>query len=116
MATIKTNKPGKPTTGVAPTRYCSNPKAAPKSLAKGISNERVRLILTNVTKWVNGTTLHYYFFDKKTDGAEMSFSDGTKEWKSWKGTAAQMDVVRRGFDAWKKLGIGLDFTEVKNRE
>ena len=101
---------------VASRRYCSNPKVAPKPLATGISNERARLILTNITKWVNGTTLHYYFFDKKMDGAEVEYTDGTKEWKSWKGTPAQMDVVRKAFGIWKKLGIGLDFAEVKNRE
>jgi hypothetical protein len=105
-------------TGVltAPRLYCSNPKVIPKALPEGINKERAKLILTNVTKWVNGTTLHYYFFDKKTDGMEVEFADGTKEFVSWKGTPAQMNVVRKAFGIWKKLGIGLEFKEVRNRE
>ena len=99
-----------------PRRYCSNPKMTPKPLPEGISDQRAKLILTNVTKWVNGTTLHYYFFDKKTDGEWVKYTDGTKEWKPWKGTPAQLEVVRKAFNIWKKLGVGLDFVEVKNRE
>lgn len=116
MATIKKNKTNNTAVKTAPRRYCSNPKVAQKVLAAGIGNERARLILTNITKWVNGTTLHYYFFDKKTDGEDVKYTDGTKEWKSYKGTPAQMNVVRKAFATWKKLGIGLDFVEVKNRE
>ncbi|MEP7142301.1 MAG: M12 family metallopeptidase [Ferruginibacter sp.] len=116
MATTKKSKAVEPAGKMTPIRYCSNPKSVPKPLASGISKERARLILTNVTKWVNGTTLHYYFFDKKTDGLNVEFTDGTKEWKGWKGTPAQMDVVRKAFSIWKKLGIGLNFEEVKNRE
>lgn len=97
-------------------RYCSNPKFVPKPLPDGISNERAKLILTNATKWANGTTLHYYFFDKKSDGAWVKYTDGTKEWIGWKGTTAQQEVVRKAFGIWKKLGIGLSFAEVKNRE
>ena len=85
MAT-KINTQNKPVTiGHSPYRYCSNPKAVPKILAPGIGIDRARLILTNITKWVNGTTLHYYFFDRKTDGAAVEYVDGTKGWISWKG-------------------------------
>lgn len=96
--------------------YCSKPAMAPKKLQKGISNERAKLILTNSTKWVNGTTLHYYFFNRKTDGQEIELEDGTTGWRKWKGTTAQMNVVRMAFGLWKKTGIGLKFEEVKNRE
>jgi hypothetical protein len=112
MATAKKNTPAKP----ALTLYCSNPKATPTVLASGIGTERARLIMTNITKWVNGTTLHYYFFDKKTDGQDVTLTDGTKRRIGWKGTPAQLDVVRKAFGIWKKLGIGLNFEEVKNRE
>ncbi len=100
----------------APRKYCSNPASRQPVLPGNISDERSRLIITNATKWVNGTTLHYYFFDKNTDGEFVQFQDGTKEWKPWKGTSKQMEVVRKAFAVWKKLGIGLNFMEVKNRE
>src|SRR4051794_8850875 len=57
------------TGSTAPFRYCANPVRKPRPLKSNISGDRARLILTNATKWVNGTTLHYYFFNKKTDGA-----------------------------------------------
>jgi hypothetical protein len=103
-------------TAPVPVRYCSNPKSLPKALNSNIGTKRARLILSNVSKWVNGTTLHYYFFDRKTDGIEEEYTDGTTAWKSWKGTKAQMNVVREAFNTWKNLGIGLNFAEVKNRE
>ncbi len=96
--------------------FCSNPKATPPVLPAGISNERASLIVKNVTKWANGTTLHYYFFDKETDGAELEYTDGTRQWKPWRGTPAQMNVVRKAFKMWKDLGLGLEFIEVKDRE
>lgn len=99
-----------------PRRYCSIKKPEPKVLDQKISGERARLILQNSNKWANGTTLSYYFFHKKNDGAYMKMEDGTKEWKPWKGSKNQMDVVRRAFRMWKDLGIGLDFKEVKKRE
>ncbi len=116
MATLRKRKINESQIKVAPRRFCSNPKVVSKPLADGMNKERARLILTNATKWVTGTTLHYYFFDKKTDGEFIKFTDGTKEWKGWKGTPAQMEVVRKAFGHWKKLGIGLNFEEVKNRE
>ena len=97
------------------TRYCSNPKVKPMVLP-GISGERAKLIVSNAKKWVNGTTLSYYFFNKKTDGGFVTLENGEKEWMPWKGNAAQINTVRKAFDTWKKLGIGLDFEEVKNRE
>ncbi|MEO6733511.1 MAG: M12 family metallopeptidase, partial [Ferruginibacter sp.] len=118
MATIKKGTKTTPATVTAPSgiRYCSNPKMPARELPAGISNERARAILNNVAKWVNGTTLHYYFFDKSTDGEEVKFTNGTKKFISWKGTPAQMDVVRKAFGIWKKIGVGLIFEEVKNRE
>ena len=97
-------------------RYCSTKKPEPKVLKENISGKRARLIIQNATKWANGTTLYYYFFDKKTDGAFVTYDDGTKEWKPWKGSANQMAAVRRGFKMWEAVGIGLRFKEVKKRE
>jgi hypothetical protein len=48
-------------------------------------------------KWVNGTVLHYCFFDRPP---------------AWTTTDAEKDVVRQAFKIWKDVGIGLDFQEV----
>ena len=97
-------------------RYCSSKRPEPKVLKEDISGKRARLIVQNATKWANGTTLYYYFFDKNTDGAYVTYDDGTKEWKPWKGSVNQMAAVRRGFKIWEAVGIGLKFKEVKKRE
>jgi len=97
-------------------RFCSNPPVIVKGLDAGIANERARLILINRNKWANGTTLHYYFFNKAADGAFVDYEDGTREWISWRGSKAQQEVVRKAFTVWKKTGIGLVFKEVKHRE
>ena len=54
-------------------------------------------------KWVNGTVLHYYFFDQQSDG-------------DWVGAPNQLDAVRAAFQTWKEIGIGLEFEEVDVRE
>ncbi len=106
-------KAGKTVTAM---RFCANPPRTTRVLSKNISDERAKLILTNATKWVNGTTLHYYFFNNKADGEFVTNGDGSREWKTWVGNPGQYAVVRKAFAAWKKLGIGLNFKEVKNRE
>ncbi|MBT5050044.1 MAG: hypothetical protein HOM58_16195 [Rhodospirillaceae bacterium] len=57
-------------------------------------------------KWINGTTLHFYFFNRNSDGP-----DG-----GWTGSAAQTACVRRAIAHWMDTGIGLEFQEVSNRE
>jgi len=85
-------------------RFCSMPRMTPKVLNPGISRDRAELIILHATKWVNGTVLHYYFFDKNVAG------------RPWKGSPKQMETVRQAFKIWKNLGIGLEFKEVKNPE
>ena len=85
---------------------CSVPKIKDRVLPASVSGPRERLIRVSEKKWVNGTVLRYYFFDRPTDG------DGG----GWVGSAAQKDVVRRAFQAWKDLGVGLEFREVTDRE
>ncbi|TLM86575.1 hypothetical protein FDW83_02190 [Pseudarthrobacter sp. NamE2] len=55
---------------------------------------RERLIRRLRAKWVNGTVLHFCFFE---------------------GPAPQKAAVRKAFQEWKDLGIGLEFTEVSDR-
>ncbi len=112
MATSTNTK----TSSFNPKRFCSIQKPKPKPLPENISGERAELIVRNRNKWANGTTLHYYFFDKKTDGTMVEYEDDTKEWKTWIGTKAQMDVVRKAFRMWAAVGIGLKFKEVTNRK
>jgi len=80
--------------------YCAArfPKIRPA--ARGAS-DRARLIRENQFKWLNGTTLRYWFFDTP---------------KKWAASKAEMDVVRHAFARWKGLGIGLTFVEVSKRQ
>ena len=92
--------------GVETRQACTQPKLRLRPLPDGIPDLRDRLIRVNEKKWVNGTVLHYYFFDRNTDGP------GGR----WVGGSAQKEVVRRAFRAWKDLPIGLEFQEVSARE
>ena len=82
----------------------------------GIGPERARAIIVTSDKWLNGTVLHYYFFDRDTDGEQVQFSDGTSERRSWVGAEPQRAVVREAFKQWKDLDIGLIFKEVDSRD
>ena len=78
--------------------YCDQPKVAARQFSAEVTNSRASAILSSDKKWVNGTTLHYYFFTKS----------------GWRGTSAEKSVVRKAFKAWQAIGIGLDFKEVDN--
>jgi hypothetical protein len=108
-------KPPKKSTSIANVRYCNLPPRPAPVLPPGIDPGRARAIIVGRSMWVNGTVLHYYFFDRDTDGSSVRFSDGTTRFVSWLGPAAQQDAVRRAFDEWKDLGIGLEFREVDDR-
>lgn len=97
--------------------YCSVPATPEPILPPNVTGDRARAIITTANKWVNGTLIHYYFFDnKEKDGETVHFSNGTKEWRTWVGAKEQLAVVRQAFEAWKKIGIGLEFKEVSSRE
>jgi len=97
-------------------RYCRMPITPARVFGPNVNPHRAQLILVNDKKWVNGTVLKYYFFDKETDGQDVYFEDGSKEWRSWKGSKSAMNVVRKAFKVWKAIGIGLEFKEIDNRE
>jgi hypothetical protein len=82
-------------------RFCAARFPAPPKLPKGISPKRAQLIRQTANRWLNGTTLRYWFFDKPA---------------KWTAPKKEVDVVRAAFKAWKGLGIGLDFLEVKKQE
>lgn len=96
--------------------YCALRQVPARVFAPGVVNERQRLINILGNKWTSGTEIRYYFFNRETDGENVLLADGTNRWSSWVGPEAQKAVVRQGFEAWKSLGIGINFKEVDNRE
>jgi hypothetical protein len=78
--------------------FCALPKVPPRTFDPSVSPERARLIRSIAKKWVNGTKLRYYFF-------ESGPNSGGNE---------QKEIVRQGFEVWKKVGIGIKFEEVRN--
>ncbi len=97
-------------------RYCSLQEIRERDLAPDVHADRMRLIRVSEKKWVNGTVLHYYFFDRSTDGENVVLSNGTTQWRSWTASEAEKNVVRKAFQAWRTLGIGLEFREVATRD
>lgn len=93
--------------------FCKMPKVPERVFSPGMDPRRMRLINTYADKWVSGTKLKYYFFKEKSDGEKVEYSDGSKKWHSWGGEEVQKQVVRKAFDLWKKVGIGIEFEEVK---
>jgi hypothetical protein len=81
---------------------CSIREGPPRQFAPDVAGERMRLIVMNHDKWVNGTVLRYAFFSGN-------------QFASWAGTDALRQQVRRAFQRWQELGIGLRFEEAPNR-
>ena len=96
--------------------YCSLPAVAERTFSPDVHPDRMSLILLLDRKWVNGTVLHYYFFDKETDGKSVLLSNGQREFRKWTTSNAEKEVVRKAFKAWKDVGVGLSFAEVSSRD
>ena len=77
---------------------CGLPVVPLRELEAGIDPDRESLIRSIEKKWVNGTELKYYFFDKG----------------GWEGSNGQQKIVRDAFKEWKDVGIGLTFMEVNS--
>lgn len=82
--------------------YCSLPVAPELALPPNLGASRERAIRALRTKWVNQTTLRYYFFSGPNDGSPAE----------WAVPPEQRAVVREAFDTWLGIGIGLRFQEV----
>ncbi len=80
-----------------PTQFCSTPQVPERELGPDVNLERASLIRPLSVVWANGTRLHYYFF---------------RQPKAWSTSEKERDVVRKAFDVWKNVGIGLEFEEV----
>lgn len=96
--------------------YCSLPAVPERVFALDVNPDRAELIIVLSRKWVNGTVLRYYFFDEESDGRFVTFTDGTREWRTWTTTDAEKEVVRGAFAAWMSLDIGIRFVEVDSRD
>ncbi|HET7233131.1 MAG TPA: M12 family metallopeptidase [Longimicrobium sp.] len=96
-------------------QYCAQPPSPPRVMSPNVTGLRLEAIFALDRKWLNGTVIHYYFFDRPTDGTTVVLSNGQKEFRSWVGDNDQREVVRRAFKTWKELGIGLEFVEVNSR-
>jgi len=77
---------------------CTLPVTRERQFGSNIDPNRLSLLRTFDRKWVNGTVLHYAFFDQHPN---------------WSATDAEKEVVRQGFDVWEKVGIGLRFEHVR---
>ncbi|MEU5180108.1 M12 family metallopeptidase [Streptomyces longwoodensis] len=97
-------------------RYCSLVAAPDPAVAPGLAAERLGAFLSGRRMWVNGTVLHYCFFDGDDDGSVIAVPGcGRSRWVSWVGGEEQRAVVREAFREWRELGIGLEFREVADR-
>ncbi|MFI2433189.1 M12 family metallopeptidase [Streptomyces sp. NPDC018693] len=97
-------------------RYCSLAQQPVPAFAAGLAAERLGALRSGRRMWVNGTVLHYWFFDDESDGSVIAVPGGAgTRWVSWVGGEEQRDVVRDCFRQWQDLGIGVTFTEVGER-
>lgn len=84
-------------------QYCSLPEVAERTIPPNTDPLRANLIRSLGKYWVNGTKIHYCFFNH-------AYSHGVPS--AWTGDIEDVNAVREAFQAWKKLGIGLEFEEV----
>lgn len=77
-------------------RYCTlKPVPSRRPLVRSLPGVRVRAILLSANKWSNGTVIHYCFLKERSGE-----------------TNGQKQIVRKAFEKWKDLDIGLEFQEV----
>ena len=74
-------------------KYCRQPKTAKRKFDPSVTPQRKSFILGTSLKWVNGTVITFMFVE---------------------GAGPQKNVVRKAFQTWKALGIGISFKEVAN--
>lgn len=92
------------TNGTSEVGQCALPDVPERQFGAAISVDRRELIREHAKKWVNGTRLHYYFFEPASAGGWVP--------TGWVGGESQYEVVRESFAQWKDVSIGLEFEEV----
>src|SRR4051794_34366903 len=82
----------------APLNYCSAPPPSAVHFTPEVAANpsRQRAIIASANKWVNKTVLHYAFFNTGPS----------------KVPPEQAAVIRKAFQQWQDLPIGIRFTEV----
>ena len=83
-------------------KFCDLPQVQPRQLPPGIDPNREMFILSIDEVWVNGTVIHYCFFNHQNHGSPAS----------WTGNSADINAAKKAFREWKAIGIGLEFKEV----
>lgn len=83
---------------------CGLPKSIERKLPSDIDPRRESLIRIISNTWVNGTEIHYCFWDSQKHNSPPS----------WDGSVEDKKVVQAAFQEWKDIGIGLEFLEVKD--
>ncbi|MGQ3053164.1 MAG: M12 family metallopeptidase [Roseateles sp.] len=96
--------------------YCNVRPGLPPVSGPQVFGERASAINTLRDKWLNGTELTYYFYDQPSDGQTVMLADGSSRFVPWAGPAEQKQALRKAFESWAKLGLGLQFKEVPSRE
>ncbi|MFE2580151.1 M12 family metallopeptidase [Streptomyces sp. NPDC059378] len=97
-------------------RYCSLAQQSAAAFPAGLTAERLGALVGGRSMWVNGTVVHYHFFDGDADGSPIALpGSGETRWVSWVGAKEQRDLVRECFREWQDLGIGVSFVEVGDR-
>ena len=72
-------------------KHCKQPVPIQRTFDPNVSQHRLSFILTTNLKWVNSTEIKYMFVE---------------------GEEPQKKVIRKAFQSWKDLGIGISFKEV----
>ncbi len=83
-------------------KFCDMPEMATRVISPDVDPRRAAFVLHISDMWVNGTVIHYCFFEHDKHGSP----------KSWTGSTSDKRQVRKSFQEWKDLGIGLEFVEV----
>ncbi|MGI9565404.1 MAG: M12 family metallopeptidase [Nitrosopumilus sp.] len=83
--------------------YCCVPTTFLREFGSRVSNNRARLIRVAEKKWVNGTILHYCFLDNIPQLIAAN-------------NDAQKEVVKKAFDLWADIEIGIKFKQVFSPE
>ena len=83
-------------------KFCDMPEMAARVLPPDVDPRRAAFVLHLSDIWVNGTVIHYCFFEHSKHGSPPS----------WTGSVSDKRQVRKSFQEWKDLGIGLELVEV----
>lgn len=84
-------------------KLCALPQVPEREFPTNINPRRAEIIRIIGKTWVNGTKIHYCFFDH---------TKGHNSPAEWTGSEEERQVVRAAFQEWKAVGIGLEFEEV----